>query len=333
MTDKRQRTGKVRGRLAAASLYLFLTSSLFFGPHWPEEASAAVPRAEGFWSRDVWSDPARPFLFYGEGEKDRDSAARGKRLENAPEPEALAIFPSDGLDAAREGAPLTREEEARGLAELKALKSTAALRETLERRLDAAVIDPTPRAIGLYLQANAFVMQKAGVFAESWRRALVANPQFDWTAVRPAVNAVSASLNSEREGRLLREVKLLASEHGFIFFGDDSVKTRHMLGQVREFCEENNFEVAYVAVGAGRALMPQAREDNGLSRIVARGVAQFPALVLVSRREPDLGRARLVATGAADAATLARNTHAAALELAREREAISAISAQTEGRR
>ena len=40
------------------------------------------------------------------------------------------------------------------------------------------------------LQANAFLMQKAGVFAESWRRALVENPQFDWTAVRPAVNVV-----------------------------------------------------------------------------------------------------------------------------------------------
>lgn len=210
--------------------------------------------------------------------------------------------------------------ESKGLATLKSLRTVKELREEVDRRLDAAVMQPTPAAIGLYLQANAFLMQKAGVFAESWRRALVDNPQFDWTAVRPAVNVVSAGMSREREGKLLREVRVLAKDHGFIFFGDESLKTRHMLEQVRAFKDEYGFDAAFVSVtGADNPLMPEAREDKGLSAFVAQGIRQFPALVLVSRHQKDLTKAKLVATGAADAMTLVRNTHAAAIEMAADR--------------
>ena len=230
--------------------------------------------------------------------------------------EALAL----AREAAAEGEVLTREMESRGLAKLKSLRTVKELREEVDRRLDAAVMQPTPAAIGLYLQANAFLMQKAGVFAESWRRALVDNPQFDWTAVRPAVNVVSAGMSREREGKLLREVRVLAKDHGFIFFGDESLKTRHMLEQVRAFKDEYGFDAAFVSVtGADNPLMPEAREDKGLSAFVAQGIRQFPALVLVSRHQKDLTKAKLVATGAADAMTLVRNTHAAAIEMADDR--------------
>ena len=93
---------------------------------------------------------------------------------------------------------------------------------------------------------------------------MVDNPQFDWTAVRPAVNVVSTGMSREREGRMMREVRLMAKDHGFIFFGDDTLKTRHMLEQVRAFQAEYGFDAAFVSVsGADNPLMPQAREDKG----------------------------------------------------------------------
>lgn len=309
-----------------------LTASLMPGV-WAGENESKDPvdgmnRENGFWAQDVWADPARPFLFYGKDrpqderviEAKKEEKQAKKRTEEVDSDEALAIFPADGLDRAAEGELLSREMESKGLATLKSLKTVKELREEVNRRLDAAVMQPTPAAIGLYLQANAFLMQKAGVFAESWRRALVDNPQFDWTAVRPAVNVVSAGMNREREGRLLREVRVLAKDHGFIFFGDESLKTRHMLEQVRAFKDEYGFDAAFVSVtGADNPLMPEAREDKGLSAFVARGIRQFPALVLVSRHQKDLTKAKLVATGAADAMTLVRNTHAAAIEMADDR--------------
>lgn len=299
-------------------------------PNWANaaERQSEAPRrneAEGFWSWDVWADPNRPFLFYGSQDgrqKDRDARADADKPRAEPrselkveETDSLAIFPADGLDRAQSGSPLTKEIEAAGLETLKRITSVKGLRAEVEKRLDAAVMNPTPEAIGLYLQANAFLIQKAGVFAESWKRSLVNNPRYDWTAVRPAVNVVSSAISHEREGRMLREVKRMGRDYGFVFFGDDSVLTRHMLAQVREFAQENAFEVAYVAAGGAEAMLPQARTDAGLSRVIAGGVTQFPALVLVKRDEKDPGRARLVATGAADAATIVRNTIAAALEM------------------
>lgn len=328
MSGKQSRKWQALGCVGAA-LSVSLLQSVWAGENESVDPDDGMNREPGFWAKDVWADPARPFLFYGkerqqderlsEAKPEAKKAAEQakKHTEKDVSDDALAIFPADGLDRAAEGELLSREIESKGLATLKSLRTVKELREEVDRRLDAAVMQPTPAAIGLYLQANAFLMQKAGVFAESWRRALVDNPQFDWTAVRPAVNVVSAGMNREREGRLLREVRVLAKDHGFIFFGDDSIKTRHMLEQVRAFKDEYGFDAAFVSVtGADNPLMPEAREDKGLSAFVAQGIRQFPALVLVSRHQKDLTKAKLVATGAADAMTLVRNTHAAAIEMA-----------------
>lgn len=311
-----------------AVLTVSLMPGVWAGENESKDPVDGMNRENGFWAQDVWADPARPFLFYGQDrpqderviEAKKEEKQAKKRTEEVDSDEALVIFPADGLDRAAEGELLSREMESKGLATLKSLRTVKELREEVDRRLDAAVMQPTPAAIGLYLQANAFLMQKAGVFAESWRRALVDNPQFDWTAVRPAVNVVSAGMSREREGKLLREVRVLAKDHGFIFFGDESLKTRHMLEQVRAFKDEYGFDAAFVSVtGADNPLMPEAREDKGLSAFVAQGIRQFPALVLVSRHQKDLTKAKLVATGAADAMTLVRNTHAAAIEMADDR--------------
>lgn len=201
-------SGKLRQKWQALVCFGAVLTASFPPGVWAGENESVDPvvgtdREAGFWSQDVWTDPARPFLFYGKDrpqderviEAKKEEKQAKKRTEEVDSDEALAIFPVDGLDRAAEGEILSREMESKGLATLKSLKTVKELREEVDRRLDAAVMQPTPAAIGLYLQANAFLMQKAGVFAESWRRALVDNPQFDWTAVRPAVNVVSAGMN------------------------------------------------------------------------------------------------------------------------------------------
>lgn len=347
---RRARARAIGGRLSAAGVVLRTSIVVVLGQFvwiWglgmgealaaelSTTLNSAVERKD-FWSHDVWLDPDRPFLFYGESRessrKDERTDATGRREDWSESVQAnevakddpLAIFPADGLDRAPEGRLMTMAEEAEGLKVLTAITTVKALREETERRLEAAVMRPTPKAIGLYLQANAFLMQKAGVFAESWRRALVNYPRFDWTAVRPAVNAVSASVSHDREGRMLREVAHLHDDYGFIFFGDKSILTRHMVSLVRDFVSENNFEVAFVTVDGDNPLMPEAREDKGLTKFVARGITQFPALVLVSRFEKDLTKAKLVATGSADAMMLVRNTWAAVQEYERERQFVGA---------
>lgn len=48
------------------------------------------------------------------------------------------------------------------------------------------------------------------------------------------------------------------------------------------------------------------KPDAGLHRVAAGGLTVFPALVLVNRADPDLTKARLMATGVVDVAELTR---------------------------
>lgn len=104
----------------------------------PDAAGAMARSAEGFWTQDVWADPSRPFLFYGEKRedevtsptekraverKDRSKAGgKGKKSDAHVSDGQLAIFPADGLDRAAAGESLTREAEAAGLESSEALR-------------------------------------------------------------------------------------------------------------------------------------------------------------------------------------------------------------------
>lgn len=168
MSGKQSRKWQALGCVGAA-LAVSLLQSVWAGENKSKDPDDGMNRETDFWSQDVWADPARPFLFYGKDrpqderviEAKKEEKQAKKRTEEVDSDEALAIFPVDGLDRAAEGEILSREMESKGLATLKSLRTVKELREEVDRRLDAAVMQPTPAAIGLYLQANAFLMQKA----------------------------------------------------------------------------------------------------------------------------------------------------------------------------
>ena len=45
----------------------------------PGASQATACRAEGFWTQDVWADPSRPFLFYGEKREDEVKSPTEKK--------------------------------------------------------------------------------------------------------------------------------------------------------------------------------------------------------------------------------------------------------------
>ncbi len=140
-------------------------------------AAASLP-AQTFWERDVWREPERPFLFYGESaEKER---------------KALPARP------------------------LEAITSLAELKAERERRLERAVMDPSRENVLAYLEANAFVQHKAAAFSDAWRDTLLQNPRFDWTALHPTVNLASTTLSREREQELMAPIaRRFAAGYGF----------------------------------------------------------------------------------------------------------------------
>lgn len=236
---------------------------------------AAGPAA-AFWGDDVWEDPTRPFLYYGE--------------VPPTEPEKAPSQPT--------AVPLA------------SLTTLEALRAERERRLSAAVMTPSAETIRDYLEVNAFVNEKAALFAAGWRDVLLSHPEFDWTALHPTVNAASTALTREDERRTEEAAARLGRDWGLILFADAGPLTRLMLPITERFAATLGMELVVARVGAGPVLAENdpltVKPDAGLHRIAAGGLTAFPALVLVKRSDADLTKARLMATGVVDVAELTR---------------------------
>ena len=241
--------------------HLFLAAAL-------AAAAASLP-AQTFWERDVWREPERPFLFYGESaEKER---------------KALPARP------------------------LEAITSLAELKAERERRLERAVMDPSRENILAYLEANAFVQHKAAAFSDAWRDTLLQNPRFDWTALHPTVNLASTTLSREREQSVEQGLHALPkSDWGLIFFADGSRLTELMAPIARRFAAGYGFELVTLSVSGDLPLMPGAAAAAGLEKKTAGGLTHFPALVLVKREKAMLENARIIATGVVDSTEIGR---------------------------
>lgn len=239
-------------------------------------ALALAAPAAAFWTDDVWQAPDRPFLYYGE--------AQPTESEKAP-PETAKV-------------PLA------------SLATVEELRTERERRLSAAVMTPTADTIRDYLEVNAFVNEKAALFAAGWRDVLLSHPEFDWTALHPTVNAASTALTREDERRTEEAAAQLGRDWGLILFADAGPLTRLMLPITERFAATLGMELVVARVGAGPVLAENdpltVKPDAGLHRIAAGGLTAFPALVLVKRSDADLRKARLIATGVVDVAELTR---------------------------
>lgn len=257
-------------------------------PHAPAEAGLRSSETH-FWTHDVWRDPERPFLFYGNG-RDEEEKAKEKAKEKPQEKSQVS----------------EKEKKAQPPQSLETLTTLEALQAEVKARLSRAVMNPTEEHMRSYLEANAFLFEKAGVFAESWRATLLQNPAYDWTAQHPTVNFASTELSRLAARRVTEAVSTMSSDWGLIFFGDDSELTRLMLPLVEDFSDRHGFETLYVSMVPANPLMPQARLDRGQASRIAGGLKLFPALVLVHRNDRKLENARLAATGVVDIAELGR---------------------------
>lgn len=257
-------------------------------PHAPAEAGLQSSETH-FWTHDVWRDPERPFLFYGNG-RDEEEKAKEKAKEKPQEKSQVS----------------EKEKKAQPPQSLETLTTLEALQAEVKARLSRAVMNPTQEHMRAYLEANAFLIEKAGVFAESWRATLLQNPAYDWTAQHPTVNFASTELSRLAARRVTEAVSTMSSDWGLIFFGDDSELTRLMLPLVEDFSDRHGFETLYVSMVPANPLMPQARLDRGQASRIAGGLKLFPALVLVHRNDRKLENARLAATGVVDIAELGR---------------------------
>lgn len=231
-------------------------------------ALGALNSSTPYFEADVWADPARPFLFYGQG-KVSDTPLEKKEATRKP-------------------------------------SSIADLKSEVQARLEAAVMDPTDENIAAYLKMNALLFEKAGRFAERWRDVLIRYPEYDWTTGHPVVNSASTTLSRERDKARSAKLATLSETWGLVFFGDAGRLTGLMRPLVDRFAGITGMELIQIAVDGPSPYLSRAYPDTGMSRRACGGIKKLPALVLMHKDDSDIAHARLVATGVVDIAELGR---------------------------
>lgn len=266
----------------------------------PSPAASPDRSRSDWWTEDVWQDPDRPFLFYGnpdEEEKaarrrkarteENDEKARREVREEHEEPKAPTV---EQLEHVAESAPW--KEDARKAAtpssgsplndpDLTTFTTVKGLRAEVERRLERALMDPTPEHVSAYLEANAFILGKAHRFQVAWERTRFAQPQYDWTASHPVANFATAEENE----RVMREksvfLKSLGKEAGILFVvrADDPL-SELAARSLSSFARTNGIEVL---VASDRPVtyagLPPSKPYNAL--VASLGLTRLPATVLV----------------------------------------------------
>ena len=241
----------------------------------PSPEGAAPRQQPSWWNQDIWVDPERGFNWYP---PDRPPARPKPTPQPQPEAKAEAPKPKASIREMR-----TFEEVD---AELKRLRA-------------AAVFDPSERNVLEYLRAQEYVISRSSFFADVARRVTWQNPDVDANS-RHSLATYSATSKRERTGEEReRTLNELSQNHGLLFFYRSDCPYCHDMAPVlRAFSDSVGMQVLAVSMDGGPMRgFPNARRDNGVSRMVTNGegIRVVPALYLVSN---DTKTVQLIGTGA-----------------------------------
>ena len=168
--------------------------------------------------------------------------------------------------------------------ELKDIQTAEQLRQELKRREDIAVMRPTDQNLKDYLELWQVTQDKGATFADNWRRVVWQNPNLDYAQKRPVNNSAIKLHDENRLQDEERQLKMLAKEHGLIFFFRGDCPYCHaMAPTLKMLAEKYGIDVLAVSIdGKGLAEFPNARD--GRAQAKAWGVERVPALFIGSKK-------------------------------------------------
>ena len=212
---------------------------------------------QSWWDDTPWVDPDRGFNWY---------------------PDPVAPKPPEKKRGEKKDAPKS----------IYQMTNLEDINKELKRIREVAILNPTEKHVHEYLQAQAWIMEKSSVFADTARRVVWANPDVDYNNKSPVVTASRLNQNVRESNQRKGNVADLASEHGLLFFARSDCPYCHDQAPILKVFERNfGMSVLTVSMDGGPIPMfPDAKRDNGISMIVSggAGIETVPAVYLVNRR-------------------------------------------------
>ena len=181
------------------------------------------------------------------------------------------------------------------------IKTVEELRLEAQKRLNAAVMDPTEENLKQYLAINTLMLEKSTVFAQRWKETLWANPNFDHTVVHPNANFAQVALKDEAKSEKEDILKRLSSQAGLAILVQAGCSFCSLMAPViQRLREETGIETLAISIKGGIPQdWPTAKPDNGIVKrlmtISGSVPTVTPAVFLVDRKGE---QAQLIASGA-----------------------------------
>lgn len=225
-----------------------------------DQAATAGERsaqAQNWWEDSPWGDPDRGFNWYPDPSVTKAPEKKSEEKKAPPK----SIYEMNNFDE---------------------------INKEFKRIKEAAILNPTDKNVHEFLKANAWMMEKSAVFADTARRVVWANPDVDYNNKSPVTNASRLNQNRRDDTQRKDNIRSLADEHGLLFFARSDCSYCHDQAPILKLFERNfGMQVLTISMDGGPIPMfPDAKRDNGISMMVTQGtgIETVPAVYLVNRR-------------------------------------------------
>lgn len=181
------------------------------------------------------------------------------------------------------------------------IKTVEELRLEAQKRLNAAVMDPTEENLKQYLAINTLMLEKSTVFAQRWKETLWANPNFDHTVIHPNANFAQVVLKDESKQEKESVLAQLAKNSGLVILVQNGCSFCGLMAPVIQKLQlETGIEALAISIkGSIPQEWPDAKPDNGIVKrlmtLSGSVPTVTPAFFLVDRKGE---QAQLIASGA-----------------------------------
>lgn len=218
--------------------------------------AATTPSPLGWWEDSPWRDPERGFNWYPDPEK-----PKVKKEEKKPETaKPKTIYEMDNFED---------------------------IHKELKKIREAAILNPSEKNVYDYLKAQAWIMEKSAVFADTARRVVWASPDVDYNNKSPVTTMARSGMAERRSHERKGNIEQLSQTHGLLWFARSDCPYCHDQASIIKVFERSyNLPVLTVSMDGGPIPMfPEAKPDNGISSRVTKGagVEIVPALYLINR--------------------------------------------------
>lgn len=157
-----------------------------------------------------------------------------------------------------------------------------AIRATIKRTLDQAVLNPTKENVKHYKEVQDQLSQQAEKFSARWKEVLLENPELDYSLIHPTNNAGRMIESDQNHAKEDEAIKQLASKSGLFFFYHSTCPyCRSFAPIVKQFAEIYGIKVIPITTdGISLPEFPNSYINQGQAQRF--GVHVEPALFAVN---------------------------------------------------